>query len=281
VLCPKDALEKALTAHYGSGEGEPPEVQEAAEGGKMPQPFPRPPAEFTFETFVVGDSNRSPYLAAEAAGDSPGTDHNPLLIYGEAGHGKTHLLCAIGNRAVERDPSRLVAWFPATELERELNEAIEGGQLDGFHARMGRANVLLLDDIHFLARGRALQQEFARLFGFLCSQGRQIAATSDRPLSELDVLVEDIRTHFSSGSAVRVQRASVALKTAILLAKQKVCGTSLPDDLVIELATNLPDDIRHLEGTLRNLAVRLALTGQEATPDNMRQMLDQMGAVSE
>lgn len=278
VLCPREALERAIDVHYGI-EGETIEAAVPSDVRALPQPFPRPPADFTFEAFVVGDSNREAYRAAEIAGQSPGTELNPLLIYGEAGHGKTHLLCAVGNRALEDNPSRLVAWFPATELERELTEAIEETRVDSFHARYGRADVLLLDDIHFLARGRGVQQEFARLFGFLCSQGRQIAATSDRPAEELDVLVDDIRTHFSSGAAVRVNTASFALKTAILMAKQKLCGTTLPDELVVELATSLPDDIRHIEGALRNLAVRLALSGEEPTPEVMRKLLGQMGAV--
>jgi chromosomal replication initiator protein DnaA len=283
VLCPREALERALDVHYGHGSSVA-ETAAPAEPGTvlqpLPQPFPRPPADFTFEAFVVGDSNRDAYRAAEAAGESPGTELNPLLIYGEAGHGKTHLLCAVGNRALLHNPSRLVAWFPATELERELTEAIEDNRVDGFHARYGRADVLLLDDIHFLARGRGVQQEFARLFGSLCSEGGQIAATSDRPVEELDVLVDDIRTRFSSGAAVRVNTASFALKTAILMAKQKLCGTTLTDELVVELATNLPDDIRHIEGALRNLAVRLALSGEEPTPEVMRKLLGQMGAVS-
>ncbi len=279
VLCPRDALERAIDVHYGE-EGGAPRAPAPPEAGTLPQPFPRPPGSFTFQSFVVGDSNREAYRAAEAAGASPGSELNPLLIYGEAGHGKTHLLCAVGNRALADDPSRLIAWFPATELERELTEAIEENRVDGFHARYGRADVLLLDDIHFLARGRGVQQEFARLFGFLCSQGKQIAATGDRPLEELDVLVDDIRSHFSSGAAVRINTASFALKTAILMAKQKTCGTTLPDELVVELANTLPDDIRHIEGALRNLAVRLALSGEEATPEVMRRLLGQMGAVS-
>jgi chromosomal replication initiation ATPase DnaA len=280
VLCPREALERAIDVHYGT-HGEPVGVVTPAEEGVLPQPFPRPPADFTFEAFVVGDSNRDAYRAAKAAGESPGTELNPLLIYGEAGHGKTHLLCAVGNQALEHNPSRLVAWFPATELERELIEAIEENRVDSFHAKYGRADVLLLDDIHFLARGRGVQQEFGRLFGFLCEQGRQIAATSDRPVEDLDVLLDDIRTHFSSGAAVRVNTASFALKTAILMTKQKLCGTTLPDDLVVELATSLPDDIRHIEGALRNLAVRLALSGEEPTPEVMRKLLAQMGAVSD
>jgi chromosomal replication initiator protein len=142
-----------------------------------------------------------------------------------------------------------------------------------------RADVLLLDDIQFLARGSAVQQEFARLFALLGSQGRQIAVTSDRPLSELDALVEELRSQFSAGASVKVGVASVALKTAILMAKQKGSPMRLSDNLIAELARALPDDIRYLEGTLRNLSVRLALSGERATADTIRRMLRQMGTI--
>jgi chromosomal replication initiator protein len=117
------------------------------------------------------------------------------------------------------------------------------------------------------------------LFALLGSQGRQIAVTSDRPLSELDALVEELRSQFSAGASVKVGVASVALKTAILMAKQKGSPMRLSDNLIAELARALPDDIRYLEGTLRNLSVRLALSGERATADTIRRMLRQMGTI--
>jgi chromosomal replication initiator protein DnaA len=273
VMCPRDTMLKALATHYG------PAVSEDVSEAKAPPLFPLPPPAFAFESFVVGDSNRMAYLAAEAAGDFPGTTHNPLFIHGEVGHGKTHLLCSIGNRALGRDPSRHIAWLPAVELERQLVDATEKHRVHGLRAMYQRADVLLLDDIQFLARGSAVQQEFARLFALLGSQGRQIAVTSDRPLSELDALVEELRSQFSAGASVKVGVASVALKTAILMAKQKGSPMRLSDNLIAELARALPDDIRYLEGTLRNLSVRLALSGERATADTIRRMLRQMGTI--
>ena len=273
VMCPRETLFKALATHYG------PAVSKEVREAKAPPLFPQPPPGLAFESFVVGDSNRMAYLAAEAAGDFPGTTHNPLFIHGEVGHGKTHLLCSIGNRALARDRSRHVAWLPAVDLERQLMDATEKHRLHSFHATYQRADVLLLDDIQFLARGSAVQQEFARLFTLLESQGRQIAVTSDRPLSELDVLVEELRHRFTFGASVQVGVASVALKTAILMAKQKELPIRLPDTLIGELARALPDDIRYVEGTLRNLSVRLALSGEKATTETIRRMLRQMGTI--
>ncbi len=267
VLCPKDTLQRAIILHYG-----PPVT-----GGPMvmapPPSFPLPPPTLSFETFVVGDANRATYLAAEEAAEYPGTNRNPLLIYGEVGHGKTHLLCAIGNRALARDPTRCVAWLAATDVEHELLDAIQTSALDDFHARYQRVDVLLLDDIQFLARNRGVQQEFAKLFRLLCSQGKQVAATSDRPLEEVDVLLEEIRSQFSTGVAVSVGTASVELKTAIIMAKQKSSDTRLPDALIAELARELPDDIRFIEGVLRNLSLRLAISGERPTIEAIRKHL--------
>jgi chromosomal replication initiator protein DnaA len=275
VMCPRDTLLKALVSHYGPAKGE-----EQPKPGMGPL-FPQPPPSLTFESFVVGDANRMAYQTAEAAGDFPGTTHNPLFIHGEVGHGKTHLLCAIGNRALTRNRSRNVAWMSATDLEQQLAEAIENHRVHAFHTTYQQADLLLLDDIQFLARGHAVQQEFARLFGLLCSQGRQVVVTGDRPLTELGVLLEELRKQFAAGAVVQVGVASVTLKTAILLAKQKGTPIRLPDSIVGELAQALPDDIRYLEGTLRNLSIRLALSGETPNAETIRRTLHQMGTLAE
>lgn len=274
VLCPQATLLRALAVHYGS------EISGAV-GETEAESFRRPPPGFVFDNFVVGDANRATYLAAEAAGDFPGTTHNPLFMYGNVGHGKTHLLCAIGNRAMVNEEMRHVAWLSASELELELTEAIKTNSVGAFRAKYQHADVLLLDDIQFLAGRHGVQREFGRLFELLCSQGRQIAVTSDRPLEELDVLTEGIRSQFSNGVAVRVGTTSVALKTAIIMAKQKGAAARLPDQLVGELARQLPDDIRYLEGALRNLNLRLTLTDEEPTVEVMQQMLVSMGSISD
>jgi len=274
VFCAKNTILRALAIHYGSV------VHKDSAVTKAIHSFPHPPPRYTFETFVVGDANREAYQASETAGDYPGTAHNPLLIYGDVGHGKSHMLCAIGTRCRDRDRAKNVAWLPAAELEREITESIEKNTVRDFRARYQHADVLLLDDIQFLAGRRGVQQEFARLFGILCSQGKQIAVTSDRPIGELDVLIEDIRSQFVMGTEVVVGTTSVALKTAILMAKQKDIAAKLSDDLVAELARDLPDDIRYLEGALRNLSLRLSLSADEPTVEIMRRMLKQMGTLS-
>lgn len=272
VLCPPDTIMKAISLHYG-----PDELIDT--GAVLTTEFRQPLPKFTFENIVVGDANRAAYTAAEAAGDFPGTSHNPLLIYGDVGHGKTHLLCAIGNRASANDPIRRIAWIPASELEMELTEAIERNQVKEFRGKYQRADVLLLDDIQFLAQRRGVQQEFAKLFNLLCSQGRQIAVTSDRPLGELDVLIEEIRSQFSNGVAVRVGTTSEALKTAILMTKQKGASIRLPDQLIAELARSLPDDIRYLEGALRNLNLRLSISQEKPSLETIRRVLTEMGNI--
>lgn len=270
VLCPKDTLARAIALHYGPSPAAPLPARTRV--------FPQPPPTLSFETFVVGDSNRATYLAAEEAGEYPGTTKNPLLIFGDVGHGKTHLLCAIGNRALQRDPSRCVAWVQATEVEHELMEALGTGRLEEFHASYQCVDVLLLDDIQFLARQRGVQQEFAKLFRILCSQGKQVAATSDRPLEELDVLYDEVRSQFSTGAAVHVGPASPALKTAIIMAKQKNSEMRLPDEVIAELVRDLPDDIRYLEGILRNLSLRLALSGEQPTIESVRRHMAMLRA---
>jgi chromosomal replication initiator protein DnaA len=274
VMCTKQVLQKALTLHYGRA------VSDEAFGGDTAYTFPQPPPHYTFESLVVGDANREAYQVTEVAGDFPGTTHNPLVICGDVGHGKTHMLCAIGNRARSRERSRRIAWLPAAELEHEVTLAIETGQVDAFHDKYHQVDILLLDDIQFLAERRGVQQEFGRLFGLLCSQGRQIAVSSDRPPQALSVLVEEVRTQFATGTVVRIGTTSVALKTAILMAKQKGITAKLSDQLLAELAKELPDDIRYLEGTLRNLNLRLSISGKEPTMEVLRRMLEDMGAIT-
>ncbi len=189
VFCAKNTLLRALAIHYGSVVIQDHEIAEAIHS------FPHPPPRYTFETFIVGDANREAYQASETAGDYPGTAHNPLLIYGDVGHGKSHMLCAIGTRCRARDRSSNVAWLPAAELEREITESIEKNAVENFRAKYQHVDVLLLDDIQFLVGRHGVQQEFARLFGLLCSQGKQIAVTSDRPIWELGVLIEETRSH--------------------------------------------------------------------------------------
>lgn len=273
VMCTKQTLQKALTLHYGRA------VSDEAFGGDTAYTFPQPPPHYTFESMVVGDANREAYQIAEVAGDFPGTTHNPLVIYGDVGHGKTHMLCAIGNRARSRRRTQRIALLPAAELELEVTLAIETNQVGAFHDKYHHTDILLLDDMQFLAGRRGVQQEFARLFGLLCSQGKQIAVSSDRPPEELPVLVEEVRTQFSTGTVVRIYATSVALKTAILITKQKDLAAKLSDQLVAELAKQLPDDIRYLEGTLRNLNLRLSMSGKEPTMETLRRMLEDMGAV--
>ena len=161
----------------------------------------------------------------------------------------------------------------------ELTEAIENHQVNEFKGKYQRADVLLLDDIQFLAERRGVQQEFAKLFHLLCSQGRQIAVTSDRPLGELDVLIEETRSQFSNGVAVRVGTTSEALKTAILMTKQKGASIRLPDLLIAELARSLPDDIRYLEGALRNLNLRLSISQEKPSMGTIRRILAEMGNI--
>ncbi|MBN1425806.1 ATP-binding protein [Candidatus Fermentibacteria bacterium] len=249
VSCPEDEIAEAIRRHYGSQ-------------GVIPDEWlfgSAPLSKFRFETYVVGEANRRVYEAAMAVAVAPGVRHNPLFVYGEVGHGKTHLLNAIGNRIREERPSSIVLYLPAVRFADELLRAIEHNRLVEFRTVYARTTVLLLDDVQFLADQRAVQEEFANLFEVLQARGRQIVITSDRAPEEVQTLADRVKSGLGAGLIVGVEVPSIAMKAAILMEKRREHKWALPDNVITRVAHEFDGDVRRLEGILRTVCARIEL----------------------
>lgn len=258
VSCPEDEIVEALRRHYGPL------------GAVTDEWFfgSGPLTRYRFENYVVGEANRAVFEAAMAVATAPGKRYNPLFIYGEVGHGKTHLLNAIGNRILEDNPSAVVLYLPAVRFADELLRAVEHTKLPEFRTAYTRATVLLLDDVQFLADQPAVQEEFAKLFEVMHARGRQIVLTSDRPPGEVRNLAERVRSSLGAGLIVGVEVPSCGMKTAILMEKRRQHQWRIPDHIIARVATEVDGDVRRLEGILKTVSLRMELD-KERTADEI------------
>lgn len=214
---------------------------------------------YTFDSFVVGPSNRFVYVASKSVAENPGgTDLNPLFIYGNTGLGKTHLMHAIANDVLVKHPSMRVLY---TTCEKFLNEVIDnmvtkkgGRDRDAlFRAHYRNADVLLVDDIQFISKKYAVQEAFFHTFNELFTQNKQIIISSDRPPKEIAALEDRLRTRFEGGLIADIQPPDLETKIAILKRKALERKCVLPDDVLEFLASNSGSDVRTLEGRLTKL----------------------------
>ena len=228
---------------------------------------------FTFETFVVGKGNQFAHAAALAVAEAPGETYNPLFIYGGVGLGKTHLSHAIGN-FVTKQRTSLKAFYTSTEkFLNEMVNAIQNRQTIDFKRKYRSKDLLLIDDIHFLADKDSLQEEIFHTFNALYDSGRQIVVTSDRPPREIPTLEERLVSRFQWGLVVDIQPPDLETRMAILKDKAERDGFAIPEDVAFYIAQNVKSNIRHLEGCLIRLQAYTSLTGKEMTMEIAREVL--------
>lgn len=230
---------------------------------------------YTFENFVVGLSNRLAHTAACAVSAQPGTLHNPLLFYAGVGLGKTHLMHAIGNAIKEKDSEAKVCYCPAESFTNEMIEAIQNRQAAAqFRRRFRTVDVLLVDDIQFLAGREATQEEFFNTFNKLYLSRKQIVLSSDRHPQEIKELEARLVSRFSGGMIADIQPPDLDLRVAILKQKAKEQGATLNEEILLALAKQVAGSIRQLEGTLTQLLF-LAQTYKEQSPQELITFLAQ------
>lgn len=226
--------------------------------------------DYTFDNFIVGDSNRFAHAAARNVADNIGMKINPLFIWGPPGLGKTHLMYAIANQALGRNPNMKVIYVKGEEFMNQLVEAIQKGKNQQFRQKYRSADMLLIDDIQFIAGKEATQTEFFHTFDALYEDKKQIIITSDRPPKELVSLEERIRSRFEAGLLADIKPPDYELRLAILRNKIGQNNIDVPTDVVDFLAQNLQENIRQLEGVIKKLAMANLLTGH---PVNMEMVL--------
>jgi chromosomal replication initiator protein len=227
---------------------------------------------YSFDEFVIGPSNSFAHAAALAVAQAPGRAYNPLFIYGQTGLGKTHLIQAVGNRVLET-PGMTVAYVSSEALLNEYVTALQNRSTVDFRTKYRNVDVMLIDDIHFLAGKASLQEEFFHTFNALFESRKQIIMTSDRPASEISGLEKRLVSRFEWGLVTELECPDFETRLAILRYKQAHLEKPLPDELQTFIAENVQSNVRALEGAMLRAVSYASLTSEPLTLDSLRYLL--------
>jgi chromosomal replication initiator protein len=256
------------------------EHDEVKSAGPLEEPPKRPTAataiqaRYTFDSFVIGSSNRFAHAAALAVAEAPAQAYNPLFIYGGTGLGKTHLLQAIGQYVVEHSGSLTVRYITSETFMNDFINSLRDKRIEGFKQRYRTYDLLLIDDIQFLEHKERIQEEFFHTFNSLYEAGRQIVISSDRPPREISTLEERLRSRFEWGLITDIQPPDLETRIAILRKKVKTDGIHVPDPQVLTfIASRVSTNIRELEGALTRVVAFSSLTGRPMTVDLAQDVL--------
>ena len=228
---------------------------------------------YTFETFVVGDSNHFCHAACLAVSQSLGRAYNPLFIYGGVGLGKTHLMQAIGHHVSRTDRRRKVVYLSSEHFTNEFIDAIQNRTTANFRRRYRHADLLLIDDIHFLAGKDRLQEEFFHTFNTLFDARKQIVLSSDRPATEISNLEHRLVSRFESGLVTELEPPDLETRTAILRKKAAAMNLTIPSEVIDLISEKISSNVRKLEGALVRLASHSSFNDPRITIDVARKLL--------
>ena len=228
---------------------------------------------YTFDRFIVGNSNKFAHAAALAVAERPGVTYNPLFIYGNSGLGKTHLLLAIGQEIHEKDPSKKIAYLKGDEFTNQLIRAIKDGTGEEFRPKYRNVDLFLVDDIQFIAGKQQTQNEFFHTFNNIYEAGHQIVITSDRPPLEMSLLDDRLRTRFEGGLMADIQPPDLETRMAIIRNKAAQLGLLLSDEAVAYIAENITANIRQLEGVIKRLTAYKEILDDVITIDSVKRAI--------
>jgi chromosomal replication initiator protein len=230
-------------------------------------------SKYTFEEFVSGSSNQFAYAAAMAVANNPATTYNPLFIYGGVGLGKTHLVNAIGNAILKKSPQMRICYYTSEKFMNELINSLRYNRMDEFRNKFRSMDVLLIDDIQFLAGKERTQEEFFHTFNALYDSHKQIIVTSDKFPKEIPGLEERLRSRFEWGLIADIQPPDVETKLAILKMKAEQNNIKLPEEVALFLANSICNNVRELEGYLIRIGAYASLTSIPVSLEMTRDVL--------
>jgi chromosomal replication initiator protein len=222
---------------------------------------------YTFDTFVIGAGNRFAHAASLAVAEAPAKAYNPLFIYGGVGLGKTHLMHAIGHYVLEHNPSAKVMYISSEKFTNEFINAIQYNRTEDFRNKYRSIDVLLIDDIQFLAGKEQTQEEFFHTFNTLHEESKQIIISSDRPPKDIPTLEDRLRSRFEWGLITDIQPPDLETRVAILLKKAKADGLNIPNDVIMYIANKIDTNIRELEGALIRVVAYSSLINHDLSAD--------------
>ncbi|MDX1498406.1 MAG: chromosomal replication initiator protein DnaA [Woeseiaceae bacterium] len=252
----------AVVIEVGSREGSAAPAHGGPVPGRVATPAPGSPLSrsFTFDKFVEGKSNQLARAAASQVGENPGTSYNPLFIYGGVGLGKTHLMQAVGNAMLERDPTARVAYVHSERFVGDMVRGLQHNKISEFKRTYRSLDALLIDDIQFFAGKERSQEEFFHTFNALLEGQRQIVLTCDRYPKEVNGLEERLKSRFGWGLTVAIEPPELETSVAILMSKAQADGVELPEEVAFFIAKRIRSNVRELEGALRRVTANARFT---------------------
>ncbi|MBN2428575.1 MAG: chromosomal replication initiator protein DnaA [Deltaproteobacteria bacterium] len=228
---------------------------------------------YSFQEFVAGSSNQFAYAAAMAVANNPATTYNPLFIYGGVGLGKTHLISAIGNFVSKNKPHMQVSYYTSEKFMNELINSLRYAKMDDFRKKFRSVDVLLIDDVQFIAGKERTQEEFFHTFNALYESQKQIVVTSDKFPKDIPGLEERLRSRFEWGLIADIQAPDVETKQAILNLKAEQIGIKLPEDVAFFIANSITSNVRELEGLLNRIGAYAKLTATSVSLSMAKEIL--------
>ena len=234
--------------------------------------------DYTFDSFVVGPGNRLAHAAAQAVAAKPGRAYNPYFIHGGVGLGKTHLLHAVCQALLKAQPNLRLCYISCNAFMDLFHEAVRAGRMNDFRNRFRTADVLVIDDIHFLSKHEQTQEEFFHTFNALYQLGKQIILSSDAAPTEIPDLEERLTSRFAAGLVARIERPCFETRVSIIKSKAELHGVQLPDDVPSYIAAKVDTNIRELEGALTRVRGHAMAAGVPISLEIARQALDGEGS---